>query len=104
MSAATDSWITGTNNWLDNLQEEAEKARLMEQIDKLVENDSGYKEKIEIVNKQIEMIDKKRKELVIEKQKIHVEFANRYLKAKNSKYRMKLGTKEDCFNSIFKGL
>ena len=104
MAATTDKWVTDTNDWLKNLHEEAEKAKLMERIDKKVEEDAEYKEKIDIIDRQIALIDAKRKELVEAKQQVHVEVANRLLKEEGSKYRMKLGTKEDAFKRIFGGL
>ncbi len=89
------------NDWIGNLRENAEKEKLRETVTKRVKENEAYKSEVELIYKQLALLDEKRKELVREKDNVFIKFANMYLKEMGSKYRMKIGTQGDYFKDVW---
>ena len=93
--------MNNMDSWLKNMEEEANKKILAEEVAKKVKEDPEYQAKLKLLNAQIDMLNEKRKELDKEKSDLDVNMANKYLKEMGSKYRMVVKTKDDFFKDPF---
>lgn len=79
------------DNWLSNLQEEAEKVQAFNEAKQKVEGNAEFKKQIECFDIMLNMLKKKREEILLERQKFETESINKALKEMNSKYRIREG-------------
>ena len=77
------------DKWLSNLQEEAEKEQEFATPFKIL-NLAEFKKQIECFDIMLDMLKKKREEILLERQKFETESINKALEEMNSKYRIKI--------------
>lgn len=78
------------DKWLNNLQEEAEKEQAFKEAKQKVEGNAEFKKQIEYFDIMLDMLKKKREEILLERQKFETESINKALEEMNSKYRIKI--------------
>ena len=91
-------WLGNGNDWIKQMEIEAEKIKIGQEVDKRLLVNIEYQNKLKDIDIMMGLLNKKRKELIDSKRKLLIEYSNKELENMGSKYRYPT---EDT-NGVFK--
>lgn len=82
-----NDWFFGDEDWIKNMETEAEKIRIGEEVDKRLLENVEYQTKLKDIDIKLGLLKKKTEELLNSKTDLKIEYANKELENMGSKYR-----------------